>query len=61
MVSVDSDAFQNSKHTEFDLYTNYQTKIHRDPPSDINEFIDFLCNSPIKVSNDLFISFVLFC
>lgn len=47
---MESDEFERSKNTAFELYTKYQTKVHHDPPSDLSEFVDFLCNSPIKVS-----------
>lgn len=57
LVNVESDAFERSKNTAFTLYTKYQTQVHRDPPNDITEFLDFLCNSPIKVSEKKIISF----
>ncbi|XP_031630480.1 arginyl-tRNA--protein transferase 1 isoform X1 [Contarinia nasturtii] len=48
VVNVESDEFKRSQNTEFDLYMKYQTLVHRDPPTDLSEFLDFLCISPIK-------------
>lgn len=49
MVRVTSDTFNRTRHESFNLYQKYQTTIHHDPPDDIDEFVDFLCKSPLQV------------
>lgn len=60
LVNIESDAFKRSQNTAFDLYTKYQTIVHHEPPTDLNEFIDFLCNSPIQVSYRMYNAFFIF-
>lgn len=51
LVNIDDADFERTKQITFDLYVRYQTQIHNDPPADMSEFNNFICSSPIKVSN----------
>lgn len=61
LINIESDEFECIKDTEFELYTRYQTKVHNDPPADRSEFNDFLCKSPIKVSDVIFFCLISCC
>lgn len=60
LINIESDEFKCNKDEEFQLYARYQTKVHNDPPADMSEFNDFLCRTPIKVSNVFDVQVFLF-
>lgn len=55
LINIDDESFKHTKQMTFDLYVRYQTQVHNDPPVDMCEFNNFICKSPIKVSNSFMI------
>uniref|UniRef100_A0A182SNG7 Arginyl-tRNA--protein transferase 1 n=1 Tax=Anopheles maculatus TaxID=74869 RepID=A0A182SNG7_9DIPT len=51
--------FKESLHVSYALYKKYQTAIHKDPPGAIEEYLDFLVKSPLKVH--FVFTFARFC
>lgn len=50
LVNVQSKSFANRAPVEFELFKKYQTIVHRDPPEHMDDYIEFLCASPLEVS-----------
>lgn len=50
LVPVKSSHFLNSLRDTYALYQKYQTSIHKDPPTNVQEYLDFLQRSPLQVA-----------
>uniref|UniRef100_A0A182LS19 Arginyl-tRNA--protein transferase 1 n=1 Tax=Anopheles culicifacies TaxID=139723 RepID=A0A182LS19_9DIPT len=49
MLLTSGAKFQESLHVSYNLYQKYQSAIHNDPPGAIEDYLDFLVKSPLKV------------
>ncbi|XP_061390961.1 arginyl-tRNA--protein transferase 1 [Musca vetustissima] len=50
MIHVRSEEFEKTLPQTYALYAKYQTHIHNDPPNAVQEYLDFLQRSPLKLS-----------
>ncbi|XP_061401409.1 arginyl-tRNA--protein transferase 1-like [Musca vetustissima] len=50
MIHVRSEEFEKTLPQTYSLYAKYQTHIHNDPPNAVQEYLDFLQRSPLKLS-----------
>lgn len=44
---MNDEHFAKSQEIEFLIYEKYQTTIHNDKPKNINDFVDFLIETPL--------------